>query len=201
MRKTKHKKNGLIVAITIILLIVAGITIYLGYGATMINPKNEKSIINHLSADKNNPIKILETKEYNDRFAILYTDPLEAKGNEYSAHLQYYVKNKYYSNRFEFKAGTGGSQTQTMVLFLQIDNDNDEYINNCSCFIGNVASEETKCSVFELDENLLPIRKLDELDVPQTSYIFVKEYELKNKDNEIVVYDGAIDLKELTGEE
>lgn len=190
-----NKKYILIITIVIAFLIIAGSIIYLGYGTTMINPDNEKSIVNHLSSDKNKPINIIEKKKYKDYFVILYTDPTETEKNKYASHLQYYVKHKYYKNRYKLKAESGGDQTQIMVHFLQI-NDLDKSV----CFIGNAESKETKCSIFEYDENLHPIRKLDELDVPQTPYIFVKEYELENEYNNIVVYDGDISLKELIEE-
>ena len=68
--------------------------------------------------------------------------------------------------------------------------------------IANVASNETKCSVFEVDsETGIVISKLDVIDVPKGQpYIIVKEYEKKSRDNMLIVYDGDLNLKDLTEE-
>ena len=195
--KTAKRETKVIISVVILVIVIIGcIAGYFGYGATMINPDNEKSIINHLSTDKENPIDVLEIKKHKNYVAILYTDPVELGKNKNSSHLVCFIKNKYYSNRYKSTASSGGEQTQSMVHFIPFI---DEEKDSCSfCFIANTASEETKCSVFEYDENLLPIKKLDELEVPKTSYIFVKEYELENKYNNILVYDGSIDLEDFT---
>lgn len=65
---------------------------YFGYGSTMINPDNEQSIINVLSTDKSNPINILATKKYGNRFLVLYTDPVKVKENENSSCFSTFVK-------------------------------------------------------------------------------------------------------------
>ena len=54
--------------------------------------------------------------------------------------------------------------------------------------------------MFELGEDLDLVRKLDEFEVPKTSYIIVKQYKLKNERNYVVFYDGSISEKDLTGE-
>ena len=66
----------IIIVLSIVLIFVFG---YVGYGSTMINPDNEQSIINVLSTDKSNPINILATKKYGNRFLVLYTDPVKVK--------------------------------------------------------------------------------------------------------------------------
>ena len=193
-----NPKNILIILITF--LIIAGGVIYLGYGATMINPDNEKSIINHLSTDKNKPINILAVKKYGNSFLIVYSDPSETETNKYSSHFSRFVKHKLYPNRYQYCAGSLGNQTQVMVdgMLLYEEKASDE--NKLVYAIANVASDETTCSVFELNEDLFYIKKLDEIEVPKTPYILIKEYNLENKQNEIVVHDGSIDLEDFTEE-
>ena len=55
----KKVSTLIIIVLSIVLIFVFG---YVGYGSTMINIENEKSIINHLSSNKNNPINILTTR-------------------------------------------------------------------------------------------------------------------------------------------
>ena len=52
----KKVSTLIIIVLSIVLIFVFG---YVGYGSTMINIENEKSIINHLSSNKNNPILVL----------------------------------------------------------------------------------------------------------------------------------------------
>ena len=59
----KKVSTLIIIVLSIVLIFVFG---YVGYGSTMINIENEKSIINHLSSNKNNPINILATQKYGD---------------------------------------------------------------------------------------------------------------------------------------
>ena len=68
--------------------------------------------------------------------------------------------------------------------------------------IANVASDETKCSVFEIDSEYgIPIRRVDVINVPKNNpYIIISNYKMKSKDNMLIVYDGEIELKWLTGE-
>ena len=197
MKTVKHKKRFLIIGIALIFIVVAGcIAGYIGYGSTMINPDNEESVINYLSTDKNRPINIIETKKYGNYFVILYTNPVKTEENKYSSQMDYFVKHKFYSNRYVCLGGSGGNQTQQMVHFTHF-NDSD---GSTLCFIGDLESDETRCSAFELGEDLDLVRKLDEFEVPKTSYIIVKQYKLKNERNYVVFYDGSSIEKDLTGE-
>lgn len=188
----------LAIILSIVLIFVLG---YLGYGSTMMNVKNEKSIINHLSTDKNNPVDILATKEYEDYFLVLYTDPITLKANENSSCFSCFIKHKSYVNRYKYKGGTTGNQTEIMVAGIELNN---EIVQDggAAYAIANVASNETKCSVFEVDsETGIVISKLDVIDVPKGQpYIIVKEYEKKSRDNMLIVYDGDLNLKDLTEE-
>ena len=191
---SKNKKFLIALSVLIVLLAscVAG---YIGYGSTMINPDNEESVINYLSTDKNRPINIIETKKYGNYFVILYTNPVKTEENKYSSQMDYFVKHKFYSNRYVYAAGDGGNQTQQMVHSMHI-NDSEGAL----CFIGNLKSNETKCSVFEFDENLDLVKKLDEVEVPQTSYIILKKYKIESEHDYIGVFDGSVSEEDLTGE-
>ncbi len=191
---SKNKKFLIALSVLIVLLAscVAG---YIGYGSTMINPDNEESVINYLSTDKNRPINIIETKKYGNYFVILYTNPVKTEENKYSSQMDYFVKHKFYSNRYVYLGGSGGNQTQQMVHFLTI-NDSE----NALCFVGDLESDETRCSVFEFDENSIPLDKIDEFEVPKTSYIIVKKYKLKSEYDEAVFYDGSFDMRDMAGE-
>lgn len=46
----------------------------------------------------------------------------------------------------------------------------------------------------------MPVKKLDEIEVEQSSYIIVREYETEIKNNNIVVYDSSISMDDLTEE-
>ena len=69
--------------------------------------------------------------------------------------------------------------------------------------IANVASEETKCSIFEADsETGIPIKRLNVIDVLKGQpYIIVKKYQIQSPNNMLIAYDGEIELSLLTGEE
>lgn len=195
----KKVSTLIIIIFSIILISVLG---YIGYGSTMINIENEKSIINHLSSDKNNPINILTTQKYGDSFLIVYTDPVKTEENENSSYFSRFTKHKLYKNRYKYKGGTTGNQSEIMVTGIELDNE-ITHDNSIAYAVANVASEETKCSVFEVDhETGIPIRRLDVIDVPKGQpYIIVKEYQIKSKSNMLIVYDGEIELSLLTGEE
>lgn len=194
-------KKKLIFITVIAALTSVLVTGYIGYGATMINPDSEKSIINHLSSDKNNPINILASEKYGNSFLILYEDPVTKEENQYNARLSRFVKHKLYPNRYEYKGGSLGRATQIQVDGMMLNDEKASDENKVAFVIANTASKETRCSVFEsnqfeLDEDLY-IKKIDELKVPQEPYIIIREYTMKNKKNELLVYDGSIDLKDL----
>ncbi len=68
--------------------------------------------------------------------------------------------------------------------------------------IANVATEETKCSIFEIDpETNQYINRLDIIDVPKNQpYIIVKEYKTKSKNSVLIAYDGIVELEQLNAE-
>ena len=196
----KPNKIMLITSVVFIALIGVCIASYFGYGATMINIDSEKSIINHLSRDKNSPIEILKIEKSGNYAAVLYTDPVEIKNNPMAVHLDGLVKSKYYSDKYELSGRNGGNQTEAMVLSSDFLSEENE--NNHICFIGNAAANESKCSVFEVDtEAACYVNRLDVIDVSKNQpYIIVNEYTLQSNSNLIIVYDGEIELRELTEE-
>ncbi len=190
------KKNKKLIIIIVFILIVAGlIATYFIYGNTMININNEKSISNYLAVNKNEPIKILEMKKYEDYVGILYTDPSDKNENDDYAHFVALVKHKFYRNRYIKKGSNYGNFTQASCY--EIPNEKSE---KAVYFIFDISRNETKCSIFEEDMTLNILKKIDEFDVPQTPYILVKEYKLENKYNNISVYNGSLALNDLTEE-
>lgn len=195
----KKVSTLIIIVLSIVLIFVFG---YVGYGSTMINIENEKSIINHLSSNKNNPINILATQKYGNSFLIVYTDPVKTKENKYSSYFSCFTKHKFYKNRYKYQGGTTGKQTEIMVSGITLDNEIEQ--NGTVVYaIANVASEETKCSIFETDsETGIPIKRLDVIDVLKGQpYIIVKKYQIQSPNNMLIAYNGEIELSLLTGEE
>lgn len=195
----KRVTASITILLVVILISIAG---YIAYGSTMINIENEKSIINHLSTDKNNPINILTTQKYADSFLIVYTDPIKTEENENSSCFSCFTRHKFYKNRYKYNGGTTGNQSEIMVSGIELDNEIAQD-GTVVYAIANVASEETKCSVFEVDhETGVPISRLDVIDVPKGQpYIIVRDYQIKSKSNMLIVYDGEIELSLLIGEE
>lgn len=194
-------KKTILISVSILLsIILISIVLYIGYGSTMINIENEKSIIKELSTDKENPIDILSTKKYGDDFLVLYTNPMDTKDNKYSYKFSHFVKHKLYKNRYKYIGGTTGNQTESMVSGIELNEAAED--GSITYAIANVASDETKCSVFEIDSEYgIPIRRVDVINVPKNNpYIIISNYKMKSKDNMLIVYDGEIELKWLTGE-
>ncbi len=190
----------IIIPAILLLAVIGAAAGYFCYGATLINPDDEQSIISHLSKDKDNPIDILKVEKYKNYATVLYTVPAEIEENPNAIHLDSLVKSKYYSDKYELSAKSGGNQTEEMVLFESFTDEGAE--NKRICFVANTAVSETKCSVFEVDPvNGAYVNRLDVIDVPENEpYIIVKEYQLESKDNLLMVYDGEIELSVLTEE-
>lgn len=198
----KRNKKRFIIFLIFIVFIGACAAVYFGYGSTMINPDNEQSIINVLSTDKSNPINILATKKYGDRFLVLYTDPVKVKENENSSCFSTFVKNKFYKNRYSASSIGTGDGTEIQVEGTELE-DASLQKDTRAFAIANVATEETKCSIFEADsETGIPIKRLDVIDVLKGQpYIIVKKYQIQSPNNMLIAYDGEIELSLLTGEE
>ena len=188
----------IIIVLSIVLIFVFA---YVGYGSTMINPDNEQSIINVLSTDKSNPINILATKKYGNRFLVLYTDPVKVKENENSSCFSTFVKNKFYKNRYSASSIGTGDGTEIQVEGTELE-DASLQKDTRAFAIANVATEETKCSIFEIDpETGQYINRLDIIDVPKNQpYIIVKEYKTKSKNSVLIAYDGIVELEQLNAE-
>ena len=198
----KRNKKRFIIFLIFIVFIGACAAVYFGYGSTMINPDNEQSIINVLSTDKSNPINILATKKYGNRFLVLYTDPVKVKENENSSCFSTFVKNKFYKNRYSASSIGTGDGTEIQVEGTELEDASLQKDTRVFA-IANVATEETKCSIFEADsETGIPIKRLDVIDVLKGQpYIIVKKYQIQSPNNMLIAYDGEIELSLLTGEE
>lgn len=184
----KLKKKRFIVLPILIVLIAVCAAVYLGYGSTMINPDNENSIINYLSIDKDNPITILAQEKYKNYIGILYTDPSDENNN--TVHFDYFEKHNLYKNRYQHKGESSGNNGPDNIKLDMGEK------NECYFFIYDQKSDYNKCSVFET-ENGIPIKKLEELDIKNTAYLITRNYNLENKDNEILLFNGSYSLKQI----
>lgn len=111
----KKKRNVVIIVFSVILLLIIGG--YAVYGLTLINPNSTKSIISHLTVDKDNPPEILATDSLDDYVCMLYYD--KSFGNITLARTVL-VKNKFYPNRYSIAAeGHITSWGEDYGLFLQ----------------------------------------------------------------------------------
>ncbi len=63
----------------------------------MINIDDEKSLSDFLSANKDNPISILDFEKHENYVGILYTDPVDE--NNDMVHFVYLRKHNLYKNR------------------------------------------------------------------------------------------------------
>lgn len=200
MKLRKNKKLLITLAVFIALIGVC-IAAYFAYGSTMINPDSEKSVINFLSTDKENPIDILVTKKYGDTFLVLYTDPVVTAKNKDISCFSSFKKNKYYKNRYNPMSLDSGNATDVQVYGIELEGVSLQG-DTRSYAITNYASQETKCSVFEVDPKLLRYtNRLDVIDVPKNEpYIIVKEYKTQSKDSVLIAYDGIVELEHLNAE-
>lgn len=199
MSMKKLNKNTLILLIGVltIIILLAGIVIsYIAYGNTMIylDTNSEETLNEYLAIDKEKHITVLATIEYSDRFAILYTDPVDVEmgnGDDY-AHFYVFIKQKFYKNRYVIDGYVSGNFTNPACYQL----DEMESLH-AVCFIADIENNEKKCSVFESDMYLNIVRKLDEFDTSETSYIVVKEYELADRLNHVTVSNGSADTQDF----
>ena len=184
----KKNKRLIIVFAAIITVILCCIAAYFIYGSTMININSEKSINKHLAADANNPINIIATKEYEDYFAILFTDPFDVDEADDYAHFVVLRKHKFYKNLYVKEGASEGNKSGGSWQLNAMESD------HAVCFIYDIPSNDTKCLVFEEDMELNPIRKLDKFDVDQNGYIIIKEYDLLSKYHTISTYGDLLEI-------
>lgn len=183
-----------IVFVLVMILCIGAVFGYFVYGSTLIDVTNNKSLNSHLAHDKNQSINILVTNEYEGYFAVLYTDPSDLPDTLF--HLQVLEKNKYYDNKYSESAALSKLQNSSQeVSLLHVNFAESEH---AVCFIADNENNVTKCSLFEFDPyTLQAIKKLDEIDVPQTDYIIIKEYELEHEENTVFAFDGSKDMNEI----
>lgn len=205
----KAKSKIIITAVVLAAVLVVGFTgIYL-FETSMLNPDSEKSIIrciNHqktseLTENKIGPVKtIYKTQKHGDYFFVLYSKDVQESENDSTACFAAFKKDNHFKNRYRYSGFSGNSTYEQVHTYTYYD-EKDNTSTKVTCVLANIKSENTKCSVFETDEALVPIKKLDEVDIPQSNYILIKEYELESRDNDITVYDGSVGLELLAGEE
>ena len=117
---------------------------------------------------------------------ILYTDPVDANDNV--THFAYLKKHKMYSNRYSLSGGGKDNTGQTQCSNAFEDGDTSPVI-----FIYGNGKEGNLCSVFEMDAHtFIPINKIDEITLPDGYFVIAKDYELSDKTNQVMVFDGSL---------
>ena len=206
------KKKAVLVICIILLLVIAAVPAgYFGYGATLLNPNSDRSIIASVSKLRHgntvglgdSAVEILAKKQYGDYFAVLFNAVPPEDNVAPVTYLSLYKKHKYYNDRYVPAASTNdGTETDT-VLCAQVK-DADPASAKVVCYIGNDVSPVSHCTLLEADEDTperLFVRKLDEIALPfGNPYILVKEYQMQKPGNSVVCFDGSIDLSDLYGE-
>lgn len=183
-------KKILIICI-FILIIAAGVIGYFVYGNTMIDVESEKSINSHLAVDKSNPITILAKEQHEDYVGIFYTDPIDANDNV--THFAYVKKHKFYSNRY--KVSGGGKDNTGQIQSSTAFEDGD--LNPIIFIYGNGKANELY-SVFEMDAHtFMPVNKLEEITIPDKNFVIAKDYQLSDKDNQVMVFEGSVTADDI----
>lgn len=152
----------------------------------MININSEKSISNHLAADQDMPITILDTAAIGNYFGILYTDPMDE--SEGYIHFRYITKAKLYKNHY-YNIG-GDCRITTDDTTLIDTNHSNESRNTAEVFIvGKGRNYDKKISIFEYNEKSDNPKKIEEIEVPAQPFIIAKTYDLEKSSHEISVQD------------
>ncbi len=207
----------------ILLIIVAGLlSAYFIYGSTLIDITNEKSIINALSSNTNQPINIIKTAKNGNYFGILYSDPSD--GDDQCYYFRSITKSKLYKNKYH---NIGISSTSYVIPNdegnINVDdlNEIDENTKTIESFLytfeGN-SLKSNKCSVFECNSSGIIIeedtnekqvvemmqkladsyKKIDEFDLPDEQiYLLPIVYELSQPGNQISIEIGSVSEDEM----
>lgn len=181
---SKNKKFFLTLTVIIVIITVL-FCIYIIYGNTKISFENDSSIINYLSANKDDSVTILAKEKYKNYAAVMYTVSTDEK-----IHFVYFEKNPYFYNRYNIK---GGGSTNNGIDCTKVQNDNGELI----FFIYNNDEEESKCSLFQIASDGMINNKIEEIDTPAGPYIIVKEYNFDDKESEILAFEGSKTIEEI----
>lgn len=180
----KKKKIVIVLFSIFAIALICVLSLYCIRASTLLNGSNEETIINSLSEDKDNPIQILALERYEDYLAVLYKSPLDDDPYGNYAHFRLYEKSRHYKNRYRSIGGEYGNFSD--VSLSEIKEEHNEDLTNINitetttikCFIYDTVIEDEICNIYEVDAQDNVVRKLDELKIPQTDFIMVKEYEL-----------------------
>lgn len=216
------KKLKIIIPAIFLIVVIGLLLAYFIYGSTLIDITNEKSIINALSTDANQPINIIKTAKNGNYFGILYSDP--ADGDDSCYYFRSITKSKLYKNKYH---NIGISSTSYVVPVdegdINVDNLNeiDESTKTVESFLytfeGNLL-KSNKCSVFEYNNSDVIIeedtnekqvvemmqkladsyKKIDEFDLPDEQiYLLPIVYELSQPGNQISIEIGSVSEDEM----
>lgn len=207
--KKGNVKNKIVPLICIISAALIAAVGYFGYGATLLDPDSDRSIIASVSKTRHgnradlgdSAVEILAKKQYDDYFAVLY-NVVPSGENEGTTFFSVYKKHKAYANRYAFDGGTAGASSGAWdMVYAYPMLDPDAPSSHIACFFACTASSEKVCSVFEYDLSnpLQPyVCKLEEYIPPQNEpYIVVREYDLTKAGNAVTCFDGLVELSDL----
>lgn len=180
------KKFKILISVLLLCIVTGIVTAYGIYGHTLIDITNEKSIINHLSADKSKPITIIDTKQTGNWFGVLYTDPLDEDEGYY--HFKYITKAKFYKNHYH-NAGGNSRFTTDETTYFELNNMDENRLAAEVFLFGSGRNYDKKLSVFEYSENTNKYKKIEKIEVPEEPYIMARSYKLEESSNTISIQD------------
>ena len=217
----KMKKLKIIISVIFSVIVIGLLSVYFIYGSTLIDITNEKSIINALSSDSNQPIVIIKTAENGNYFGVLYSDPVDE--DDCCFHFRSITKAKLYRNKYH---NIGISSTSYVVPVdegeINVDelNEIDENTKTVESFLYTFEGDllkSNKCSVFEYNSDVIieedtdekqviemmqkradSYKKIDEFDLPNEQiYILPIVYELSQPGNQICLEVGSVSEDEM----
>lgn len=180
MKKSKK------VLIIISALFICFVSVYFIYGSTLVNINSEKSISNHLAADKNKTITIIDTAELGDYFGILYTDPVDEEQGY--IHFRYITKASIYKNRCHNTGGDSRTTTEDTTFFELNNIDKNRHSSEVFIF-GKGRDYDNELSIFEYNEETQKYKRIEKIEVPKQPFLMAKTYSLEESHNSIRIQD------------
>jgi len=196
------KKLKIIIPAILLIIVVGLLSAYFIYGSTLIDITNEKSIINALSSDSDQPIIILKTAQNGDYFGVLYSDP--ADGDDECFHFRYITRAKLYKNKYH---NLGSASTSYVIpnnddpemdwdvldtdIFYYLKHSDDKKSKTVRVFLSTFEGnsfKSNKCSVFECNSSGVIIEEgtnekqvVEMMQKLADSYKKIDEFDLPNE--------------------
>lgn len=188
------RKNKKAIKISVTVLFIAIISIvcaYFGYASTLINPDSEKSLNKYLGANSDSIITVLAQKKHNDYLGIYYIDSNSEAGIRSFVCLK---ENKICKNRYNICGGGSGNTSVKFQSVSSNDNTDDETL---FYFIYGYNTSGI-CTMVELINNDSQAEINETFEIPENeAFIIVKEFNFKEDDPSIMIFDGNVSEQEL----